>query len=359
MWKIIFPTGYLIGLIGVCISCEGNDFADEERGWGTDTYDPGDSENGGTNSTDFVPNINGPDFVPDVSACVPENTCQGKVAVGLNADCIADFGLGTNQAGHPEDGYNTYIGVYSTRDQTPGGEVQPIPTLDEAASAARISSCDSANDFAVHFTATGFIEWGAGLGIDWGGPPNASCNAEGAMECFQVYVENEKFALADAEADPRCQGTNAAARLDCLKRGKVIKQPKDLSAYIGIGFWILATDKNQASTLKVTFPIPETVRFYGGERGCSDDDGVPASNCFNDFYTTVSLNKNDTNKWVYKAVYFDALSWSEWWGLQLDTLGITSFPPTASIGLKFQVDAVDGMFNSPDFYIDDIIFLRN
>jgi hypothetical protein len=169
--------------------------------------------------------------------------------------------------------------------------------------------------------------------------------------------------LADVEADPRCRGDDAehtAAMINCLKFGKVLKETKDLSGYTGMGFWLLATESNQATSVKVSFPVPESVRFLHERfrddgKGC--DEAVPGDACFNDFATTVPVQRRDANKWVYHEVLFDELAYASW-GYDLSKVGYLKFPRDRSIGIKFQVDKPQGSdFPKTDIYLDDIVLI--
>jgi len=296
----------------------------------------------------------------DLSACEPAKLCSGLDDV---KDCVADFGLGTNQAGYPPNGYERYVGLYAYNDHEVGSSMVPKPNPDNSEPAVKTLTCDDDNnEFALYMKAEGFTNWGAGVGIDWGGDPNPDCDEPGALDCLQIGIDNDKFLLADAEKDERCQnadGTVSEKKISCLTKGKVIKEPKDLTAYAGIGFWILTTEENEASSMKISFPIPDTTRFYGA---CSDDDGLDSTKCFNDYATTVNLAKKDAGKWVYKEVLFSDTSWSIYWGLQLDKLDYEAykFPKDKSMGIKFQVDSVqaDGSFPKTEFYMDDITLIK-
>jgi len=334
-------------------------------GCGETTDSPG---TGGDGDADGDGDVDGGDTDSmaewDLSECDTSLLCS---TLADPSDCVADFGLGTNQAGFPPDGYADYVGFYAYNDHTSDSMV-PKPNPDMSEPAEKTTTCDTlspnyANDFALHMTATEYVLWGAGVGMDWGGPSNPNCDeaqVPGALDCLQIGIDDDKFKVVDAEADPRCQnadGTVSEEKMDCLKRGKVIKQPRDLSAYVGIGFWILTTEENEATTVKVSFPIPDTARFYGE---CTDDDDVSSNDCFNDYYTTVNLSKANAGKWVYKTVMFEDISWNIYWGLQLDTLGYGAFPADLSMGVKFQVDtiAASGTFPKTDFYLDDITLIK-
>jgi hypothetical protein len=283
---------------------------------------------------------------------------------------VADFESfdGTNQAGSPAIqaalGYD-YVGFYAYNDGSAGSVMIPAINNDGVGDAKKIESCSDlgAENDAMYFSATGFVGWGAGLGLDWGGPHNTNCDVAGALDCLQIGIDDTKFALATAEADQRCQdgsGNVDNTKIDCLMKGKVLKQPMDVSAYKGIGFWIMAGPNNQATEMKVTFPIPATVRFYGGATGCSDDDTVDTNDCFNDYNKKIKLPK-DPNKWEYYQILFDEITWDTTWGLQLNTLGYDKFPKNESIGLKFQIDSPYNAetFDATELYIDDVTLIPN
>jgi hypothetical protein len=334
----LFGCEELVGLIDdlqPCQEADDSDCCDSEGE--ADSEDWGDSEDS------------------NLSVCELGLTCAG---LENPEDCIADFGLGTNQAGYPPDGYSNYIGFYAFNDGS-GGTMTPVPNPYVAEPAEQIQSCDSRNNYALHLEASGFTTWGVGIGMNWGGTPNESCEVDGAMNCLQISYDDQMFDLEDAEEDPCCEGCEAEAKLNCLKLGKNILQPKDLSAYAGIGFWMMATDSNEAETLKVTFPIAETMRFYGGADGCNDDNDDNSDDCFNDFYTTIGISNSDAGKWIYHEILFGEIHWNEWWGLQLDTIGITDFPSDRSMGIKFMIE---GNATSPlpytDLYFDDITLIK-
>jgi hypothetical protein len=277
----------------------------------------------------------------DNAACDVSLTC-GQLADPR--DCVANFELGTNQAGF-NDAYDA-VGFYAYNDHSEGAAMVPQPNPDNAEPAESVESCNPENSWVLHMSGSGFVEWGAGVGMDWGGPLNPSCEVEGALDCLQVGIDDDHFLLADAEANPVC---DTEEKLDCLTKGKVIVEPRDLSAYKGIGFWVLRPNESAASLVKVGFPIPDTRRFYGL---CSEDDDDPSTNCFNDFATTVRLLSDEVGRWVFKEILFEDLKIDKYWGLQLD---ITDFPASQSLGIKFQVDADQGDF---DLYLDDIILLK-
>jgi hypothetical protein len=190
------------------------------------------------------------------------------------------------------------------------------------------------------------------VAVDWGGPPNPSCAASGALDCLQIGLDDPQFLLADVEDDPRC---DTEEKLECLMYGKYLLEPRDLSGFEGIGFWVLATEENEASIIHVNFPIPDTMRFYGE---CSEDDGDQYTACFNDYNTNVLLSREDVNKWVFKTVMFSDLAISPYWGLQLDNPD--TFPTNLSMGIMLQID-VDFTTDSisyTDLYFDDIILLK-
>lgn len=278
---------------------------------------------------------------PQLDDCDAERTCN---RLEDPADCVANFELGTTQAGF-KDEYDV-IGFYAYNDHSEGSSMVPVPNPNDSEPAETLESCDSEIDSVIHVKGSGFVDWGAGVGMDWGGPLNPACDADGALDCLQIGIDDANFSLAEAADDPAC---DTEEKLTCLTKGKNIKETKDLSEYRGIGFWVLRNDEASASVIKVAFPIPDTVRFYGE---CSEDDGEPSTNCFNDFAATIRLLSDELGKWVWKEVLFKDLKINEFWGLQLD---LDAFPADESIGIKFQVDADQGDF---DFYLDDLILLR-
>ncbi len=311
----------------------------------------------------------GGNYTIDLSECAnyPGTLCKDRMEAGDALGCVAAFDdLQTNQAGNSEMGYSggmgdPYVGFYAYNDQSTSGVMIPEVDNEGVRAAWPIESCGGGSgNYALYMKAEGWVNWGAGLGMDWGGPNNPSCDEPGAAECLKIGQDNPKFALETAAADPACQGGDVDAKLDCLKRGKVIKEPKDISAYRGIGFWIMKTDANIAGAMKVTFPIPATVRFYGGDTGCTDDDGVADHACFNDYFKRVPLPA-DPFKWEYVEILFSEISWDPSWGLQLDTLGYKAnqFPAEESMGLKFQIDSPynEETFPNTEMYIDDITLL--
>jgi hypothetical protein len=243
------------------------------------------------------------------------------------------------------------VGFYGYTDGSEDGVLVPVPSSDSEPAAA-MRSCDPHNDYALHLRAEGFVNWGAGVGMEWGGPPNPSCEAPGALDCLQIGVDDMSFSLADAEEDPRC---DTEEKLECLMYGKNLLEPRDLGEYEGIGFWVLATEDNEASSIHVNFPIPDTMRFYGE---CSEEDGDPNTACFNDYYTTVSLSASDVNKWVFKTVMFYDLAISPYWGLQLGNPD--TFPTNLSMGIMLQIDVdfATGSIPYTDLYFDDLILMK-
>lgn len=375
---------FLIGLLALPLSafvagCGDDDDPPETKDSDTqdsETESEGGDPDGGTGDTDVE---------IDISECAeePDNTCAAKIEAGYGEDCVADFGYKTTQAGYKDNYDLGYVGFYGYNDVTDGATMTPKPNYNGSEAAEKIVSCDINNDYALHFVAEGYSGWGAGVGLNWGGPNNDNCDVEGASDCLQLRIDDDHYALADAVADETaCGGENADAKIHCFKYGKNVHEPKDLSAdpgYVGIGFWLLSTDKNESAALKVTFPIPATMRFYGElyddefgyeGKGCDedDDDADNANGCFNDFYTTVALEvaplnpsaEDNTNKWIYHEVLFDDLAISQWFGLDLGKhLGMESFPREQSMGIKFQVDANSSSpISRADFYIDDVILLR-
>lgn len=360
----------LLAMTGFALTSGCGDTIDETPGGDADGDADGDTD--GDSDTDFE---------PDLSNCEDGPTCASVAEAGREADCIADFGwedpnLGfTNQAGYP-DNYNIgYVGFYGYNDVTEGAVQIPKPNYFASEPSAEITSCDPNNESALHFYATGFEGWGAGVGLDWGGPENPDCAVEGALDCLQLRIDDDHTPLAIAEADEACQtdGEVDEQKINCFKYGKNINEPKDLTGYAGIGFWTLATNKNLKDKLKVAFPIPLSMRFYseyyGEELGyggvyCDEDDGRDGTKCYNDYTTTVDLpitGDDDVNTWIYHEILFGNVEYSTIFGVQpgedVDP-SYENFPKTQSMGIKFQVDTWQALMPDADFYIDDVTLLK-
>jgi hypothetical protein len=82
-------------------------------------------------------------------------------------DCVANFELGTVQAGF--DGDYSDIGFCSYNDGTEGAYMVPAIGYDDAEPAAPITTCDSQGNWAMHLQGEGFTTWGAGVDLYWGG----------------------------------------------------------------------------------------------------------------------------------------------------------------------------------------------
>ena len=304
----------------------------------------------------------GPTVGPITSECDDSKICSG---LEETSDCIANFELKTTQAGF----YGTYdnIGFYGYNDKTPGGEMIPEPNNVESEPAEEVKGCDKADDWVLHMSADGFTGWGAGIGMDWGGPANPDCETAEALECLEIGYADPNFLIADAEEDERCQtdGETDPVKMRCLLYGEKIKEPRDLSDYVGIGFWVLRVDEDSTTKMQVNFGIPETTRFLADpelaeeyriesltyEDGCSDDVGQDNMKCFDDFQAQFRFSNDNLNKWVYKEILFEKLG-TKGWGLPLD---YDAFPRTRSIGIKFQTT---GPGEYVDFYIDDIHLIK-
>ena len=319
----------------------------------------------------------------DLTECsnYPQNTCSAVIGDGEPERCIADFNYGTTQAGNSGTctdycGYDKFVGVYGYNDNSSGAVQIPPAGLEASEPSVRMPSCDpNDTNYALHFQASGFVDWGAAIALDWGGPLTEWCNEEvhpGVLDCLGVTLEDSLYTIESAMSDVRCQRDNPneeQAMEQCLMWGKYEKRTRDLSDYIGIGFWVLAMDDHEVTHLKVSFPIPATTRFYGNEllpdgepKGCTDEDLDKANQCFNHYSQYISFNPNDRGKWVYKEVLFDQLEWSTDWGFQLDTLGYIQqqFPANESMGLALQADRDISSHELAytNFYIDDIILLK-
>ena len=299
--------------------------------------------------------------------CDPSKLCTG---LEHPEDCVANFELGTAQAGF--EAHGAFTGFYGYNDLTPGATMIPERNNDGSEPAVEGETCDGEGRYMLHVSGSGFAEWGAGIGLDWGGTdnPNPDCESDGALACKEIADADPNFLLAEAEADDRCRDENGEidpVRMRCAIHGKQLKQIRDLSAYRGIGFWIARTDDTSDVMLKVNFGVPETTRFLTDptlkqayrrtdgvavyEGGCSDDDGDDTTKCYDEFSANVRLVDSDIGKWVYKEVLFEELT-TGGWGIPLP---YDSFPPNKSTGIKFQTTGPDTYF---DFYIDDIHFIR-
>lgn len=370
---------FLLGLAAVSFAAMGCEPYFDEL---IDVVGAGDADGDTDGDTDADADI--PDPPANVLLDCESNiahTCAAVIEAGNGEDCIADFGwedsnLGfTNQAGF-KDNYNLgYVGFYGYNDVTPGAVQIPTPNYFAAEPSAEIESCDTNNDSALHFYASGFSGWGAGVGLDWGGEENPDCAVDGALDCLQLRIDDDHTPLAVAEASDVCQTNGAVdeAKINCFKYGKNINAPKDLSEYAGIGFWILATESNFKDKLKVAFPIPLSMRFYGeyyaeelgyGDVHCDEDDGLDGTKCYNDYALTIDLpvaGDSDVNRWIYHEVLFGEIATSTIFGVQpADDVGASyvNFPKTQSMGIKFQADTWQALMADTDFYIDDVTLLR-
>jgi len=344
-----------------------------------ETVDEGPDTGGDGDSDSDADADGGTPGEPDLSDCDSTKTCAG---LATPSDCIADFGyvnekgVTTNQAGYKDDYNLGYVGFYGYNDVTEGATQLPVPNYFSSEPAEEIKSCDANNDYALHFYVEGFDGWGAGVGMDWGGDENADCEVDGALDCLQLRIDNDHTALSTAEGAAACQNDDGSvneAKINCFKYGKYLNAPKNLSDYKALGFWTLTTDSNENDTLKVTFPIPASMRFYGeyyndtfnyDGKACSEDDEPSTNDCYNDYYATVSLptsGEDDINKWVYHEISFNDLKLNSF-GLQLadETVfgpSYTHFQPTQSMGLKFQVDTWQAPIATADFYLDDVTLI--
>ena len=117
----------------------------------------------------------------DKSACSDPDTftCVALINAGNPDACIADFGFSTNQVGKEmDDGFQAgdAIGFYGYNDKTDDASMIPAPNDFETEPAGTIESCDPRNDYALHLQLVGFNSWGAGVGMEWGGPGNGNCD---------------------------------------------------------------------------------------------------------------------------------------------------------------------------------------
>lgn len=324
----------LLGSSG-CYRVDSLDAAPDTDDTGSTARHPSETDKNGDSDPDTACNA-----YPNRGYCAPSLTCDG---LDLPDDCIANFELGTIQAGF-EGNYGA-VGFHAYSDGSEYGTMEPVPNFWDAEPAVCMGGCGETDGYVLHMSGEGFTNWGAGVEMYWGGPHNPSCDVDGAMDCLGIAEDDPNFYLEKAAADPRC---DTEEKLDCLTRGPVLLEPRDLSDYVGIGFWVARTHESSASLIKVLFPIPDTMRFYGA---CSEDDDDSGTGCFNDFATTLRLSNAEVGKWVFKYILFEDLAINPYWGLQLD---IPEFPREESLGIKFQV----GQNQIFDFYIDDIILLR-
>jgi len=337
-----------------------------------------DNENG----TDVDPDGGDTDFVPNTSECDQSKLCS---ALDHPEDCVASFDLGTCQAGYPGtagtgagglydadslyyDSDYPYVGWYSYNDyswQNSDAEMIPLKNNTGSEPAAVLNSCSADDDFVLHAKGNNlWSEWGVGLGLDWSGENNPACYLDDgetedpdSIACWTAYFADDRIKMDEIEALPEC---DTERKVDCAIHSKRFKVTRDLSMYKGLGFWIVTTPENESTTIDVHFPIPATTRFEsagadGGE--CDSEDGTSDNDCYNDFAATVTLSPNDVGKWVYKEVLFKDLAQNPFWGFKFPEG--TPFPPTESIGLKFQFGYVANVGpDAFDFYIDDIRLIR-
>jgi len=314
------------------------------------------------------------DIVLITSDCDPAKLCS---ALPEAKDCVATFDLGTTQAGYvgimnsglydANSEYNTdypWVGWYSYNDYSwqngPDATMKPEKNNDGSEPAEKVDSCAGAiegkKDYTLHAYGDGWVTWGVGLGLDWSGENNPACYNEDGTEkpdsiaCWAAYLADDRIKEAEIRELPECPTDEA---VECAMQSKRMKIPRDLSEYKGLGFWIATTPNNEARVIQVHFPIPDTTRFLGA---CSDETGEDGTKCYNDFMDNINLSDTDVGKWVYKEVLFENLAQSPDWGLQLDT---KDFPPTQSVGLKFQFGWETSIGPVAfDFYLDDIHLIR-
>ena len=311
--------------------------------------------------------------------CNSKNTC---VALVHPEDCIADFQYGTTQGGSYPTRYDNFIGFYGVSDYSKDGdELVPALNTRDSEPAWEVPGCDTekGTNYALRLKGEGFNNWGAGVGLDWGsdGELNSDCLYEDDKstlsqenDCLEMVEQNYNILLSDLEADPRCQDENGLPdprKMRCAMYGRTIKKPRDLSAYKGIGFWIMRSDPTSIDQINVKFSIPETTRWYGNveipesyrldgrtyEEGyCSEDDGEGSTDCYNDFAYLLQLPEAN-GMWEYVEVLFENMQITPHWGLQLD---YDEFPSERSIGLKLFLDMSPGL--RFDFFFDDFHLIR-
>ncbi len=312
--------------------------------------------------------------------CDTDKLCS---ALDNPIDCVADFSYGTNQAGYPGiagtgvdglyapdsqyyDSDYPYVGIYSYNDyswQTSDAEMIPVKNNTQSGPAEKLKSCAGDDDWVLHAKGNDlWTDWGVGLALDWSGENNPACYEEDgvtedaeSIACWEKFLEDDRIKLADIQKLDEC---DTERKIECATRSKRYKDVRDLSAYKGLGFWILTTPDNAISVIDVHFPIPATTRWESaGADGdeCDNEDATDSNDCYNDFAANVNLAPDEVNKWVYKEILFKNLAQNPHWGFQFDEG--TSFPPTQSIGIKFQFGNAAGP-ESFDFYLDDIRLIR-
>ncbi len=358
--------------------CGNEDAAEPEDSDNVDKDSNSDEGDGGEKDTNVTVCDDDNTMKPALTECAanPGTTCA-ELPEGQDNDCVANFNLGTAQAGFRNGSY-AHVGWYGYNDHSAGGNMEPPINNTGSEPATCVMSCDKENDYVLHVKGdNGWIGWGAGIGLDWGETPNPYCD-EGGLKCLEIFEADPNFKLKTAEADARCHVDGKAEnpvdpnRMKCVLYSKNYKEVRDLSAYKGIGFWALVGNKNTKPAIQVGFAIPETTRFitdstlveeyrigededpprpksftYTG--GCNDDDTSDSNKCYGDYATTVNLSSEE-GIWKYYEVMFDELL-PLTWGMPLES---QSFPSSRSIGIKFQIDKALAF----DYYIDDIRLIR-
>jgi hypothetical protein len=344
----------------------------------TDTEEPKESD-----PVDSDKGDGGPSDIECTTANIMEtnrsNCDESKICAALpdgqDADCIANFNLGTAQAGFRNDpeGYD-HVGWYGYNDHT-GGTMEPPINNNASEPATCVETCDPNNNFALHVFGEGWTGWGAGIGLDWGTTPNPYCDDTlhpGGLKCLEVFEEDPNFLITTAEADPRCQnddGTVSVDKMKCVLYSKNYKEYRDLSDYKGIAFWAMP-GPDFSDVIQIGFGVPETTRFIADaslpeeyrlteeegrtksmtyEGGCSDDDASDTNKCYGDYATTLNMG-GEPGVWGYYEVLFSELM-PLTWGMKLPS---DTFTSSKSIGIKFQTDKNITF----DYYITDIHFIR-
>ncbi len=202
------------------------------------------------------------------------------------------------------------MGVYTYDDGT--GVLDPDASYGAQAPVKPMTKACSPNVFCVSGT-TGFSHWGTGWRVDF------------------VHAPDQ---------DP--------ARL-----------PRDLSAYRGIGVWVMVAEG--ATGIKISFPDPNT-DVAGGQ--CYDATNLEPSwehqinrpreekldDCENDWGQTFSFPEH--NKWYYVEALFDNAAISPFWGRQVQDQGLLR---DQIYGVKFGRDATATPYT---VCIDDLVLLK-
>lgn len=162
----------LIAMLGMGVGCGNTESGDDGEN------EPKEKSEGDGGVGDFEV-----DFVPITSECDKSKTCAG---LEHPEDCIADFQHGTLQGGSRQTGYETYVGFYGFHDYSKSDdELIPKPNQRGSEPAWKVKGCEPNMDdnYVLRMKGTGFSNWGAGIGLDWGS------NGELNPDC--VYEDND------------------------------------------------------------------------------------------------------------------------------------------------------------------------